>query len=267
MRAQRALSSRFSSAGLWREATPIPHYFLKSFVRKAIHFASALLLVDKSAFTDCPAEDSNALPVSRSCEWQTAGKHSVFVPGLKREANTQLDILMRVWTNIENKNRDSPLFRLFLYANDTHSSNFQISCCVKEATWIGRLLFLWQQKRKLKQGHVNWPRYCNHVHKGQYPAWEETSTFCRPRQLLYSSGGLYFNTPALLWKLASEKSLGCISWNSPSFYPALYHLHHSPPSRPFPLCHTCALRWRSSFGSTIWLICPNWVMEGQYWSI
>lgn len=62
---------------------PFPRYFLKSFVSGAIHLASALLHLDKSAFTHCPSVDSPALPVSRSCERQTGGRRSVFVHRVK----------------------------------------------------------------------------------------------------------------------------------------------------------------------------------------
>lgn len=133
------------------------------------------------------------------------------------------------------------MFSLFLYASDTHSSHFQTSRCVQETTWIRTLFSLWQQKRNLKQGHVNWPRYCNHAHKGQYPAWEETSTSCGPRQLLCSGGGFNFNAPAPLRTLASDESLGHISWHSPCILllssPSITATTTPFPSLPSPLPH------------------------------
>lgn len=130
---------------------------------------------------------------------------------------------------MQNRNRTSLVLSPFLYASDIYSSQFQTSCCVQEASWTGTVLFLRQQKRNLKQGHVNWPRYCNHVHKGQYPAWEETSTSCRSRQLLCTGGGFNFNAPVPLWSLASDELLGPILWHSPFIQPSINSTPLSPP--------------------------------------
>lgn len=92
------------------ELLPVPATLVKSFVPKAMHLASALLLLDKSEFTGCTDVDSAPLN-----DWQQADTTSLCA-GSNREANTQMNILMRwewVWANVENGNRTSLMFSLF----------------------------------------------------------------------------------------------------------------------------------------------------------
>lgn len=128
------------------------------------------------------------------------------------------------------------------------------------------VLFFWQQKRYLMQGHVNWPRCCSHVHKGQFPAWEEMSTSCRPRKLLCSGAGFNFNAPALFWTVASDVTNLLTFSIYPPFYLVLYHLNQLFSCCPFPLFVTRALKRGSSLGSIQWLMGGNWVIQGQYCS-
>lgn len=73
------------------------------------------------------------------------------------------------------KNTELALCQPFLYRTckrQTRHTFSNVMLCSR-ALRMGTALFLWQQRGNLKQGHINWPRYCNHVHKGQYPAWED----------------------------------------------------------------------------------------------
>lgn len=91
------------------------------------------------------------------------------------------------------------------------------------------ILFLCQKRRNLKQTHANSPRYCNHVHKGRHPAWDDTATSCRPCQLLCSKGGLNFSAPAPHWTLACDELLNVSGDMSFSFYSSFHHLHSTHP--------------------------------------
>lgn len=71
---------------------------VKSFVLKAIRLASALLLLDKNAFTCCPDVNSTALN-----DRQQADTTSLCA-GSNWEANAQMNILMRIRANVENRN-------------------------------------------------------------------------------------------------------------------------------------------------------------------
>lgn len=72
----------------------------------------------------------------------------------------------------------------------------------------------WQQRRNLKRGHIRWPRYCNCVHRGRYPA-------SRSRHLaLYSGGGASIST---LQRLAGHQCVKSCWMHRLSLSSALIH--------------------------------------------
>lgn len=86
-----------------------------------------------------------------------------------------INILMKCLDSQKRKLQNQPCVNpsSTAFARGRLGIHFQMSCCAREALRMGTPLFLWQQRGNLKQGHINWPRYCNPVHKGQYPGWED----------------------------------------------------------------------------------------------
>lgn len=130
-----------------------------------------------------------------------------------------------------------------------------MSCCAQEALRMGTPLSRWQQRGNLKQGHINWPRYCNHVHKGQYPACKDVcllgghTNYCVSAQASIS----VHQRLAGFWHVI-------ICW----IYPVTFASAFIRPSIRWhpPLLSSLKIVELLSFFQ--WLIWLNWVMERHY---